>query len=37
MAQMVKNLRALGVTEVQFRGREVSLEEGMAIYSPVLP
>ena len=36
MAQMVKNLPAMGETWVQFLGWEDPLEEGMATHSSIL-
>ena len=36
VAQMVKNLRAAGETQVQSQGQEDPLEEGMAIHSSIL-
>ena len=36
MAQIVKNLPAVSETQVQFRGREDSLEKGMATHSSIL-
>ena len=36
MAQMVKNLPAMGETQVQSLGQEDSLEKGMATHSSIL-
>ena len=36
MAQMVKNLPAMRVTQVQSLGQEDPLEKGMATYSSIL-